>query len=189
MQQEDDSLLGLSQLGSLSRMAPQPRSSHQSVTTLNVQQLYNCGFSICVVTGTKSPHLLSSESDLLTHRTIISDAMTDFRQDTLFSVDVLFALAGPWVGARCALWRKGRAATPSTDSTQPSWLYRTPPVVTSRACLCRCAVVLRSHVGRVVFTNLQHDDGVSKRLEQPPLASHMSCRQLARTRFLGVLSA
>ena len=63
VQQEDDSLLGLSQLGSLSRMAPQPRmmsdlcSSHQSVTTLTVQQLYNCGFSISVLTGTKSPHV------------------------------------------------------------------------------------------------------------------------------------
>ena len=35
---------------------------------------------------------------------------------------------------------------------------------------CRCAVVLRSHVGLVVFTNLQHDEGVSTRLEHPPLA-------------------
>ena len=69
---EDDILLGLSQLGLLRRMAPQPHmmsdlcSSHQSVTTQTVQQLYNCGFSISVLTGTKSPHLLWSESDLLT---------------------------------------------------------------------------------------------------------------------------
>ena len=42
-------------------------------------------------------------------------------------------------------------------------------MVTSRACLCRCAFVLRSHVGRVVFTSL-HDGGVSKRLKHPPLA-------------------
>ena len=57
-QHEDDILLGLSQLGPLSRMAPQPhmmsdlRSSHQTVTTQTVQQLYNCGFSISVLTGT-----------------------------------------------------------------------------------------------------------------------------------------
>ena len=43
-------------------------------------------------------------------------------------------------------------------------------MVTSRACLCRCAFALRSHVGRVVFTSLQPDEGVSKRLEHPPHA-------------------
>ena len=115
-------------------MAPQPRmmsdlcSSHQSVMTQTAQQLYNCGFSLSVLTGTKSPHLLSSESDLLT----TDDELrrhNRFRQ--LFSVDVLSALAGSWVGARCAwpgllLWRKGWAATPSTHSIQPSWLHRTP---------------------------------------------------------------
>ena len=68
------------------------------------------------------------------------------------------------------LWWKGLAATPSTHSIQPSWLHRTPPIVTSRAGLCRCAFVLRSHVGRVVFTSLKHDEGVSKRLKHPPLA-------------------
>ena len=69
MQHEDDILLRLSQLGPLSRTAPQPPdlcSSHQSVTTQTAQQLHNCGFSISVLTSTKSPHLLSSESDLLT---------------------------------------------------------------------------------------------------------------------------
>ena len=61
MQHEDDILLGLSQLGPLGRMAPQPQmmsdlcSSHQSVATQTVQKLYNCDFSISVVTGTKSP--------------------------------------------------------------------------------------------------------------------------------------
>ena len=43
-------------------------------------------------------------------------------------------------------------------------------MVTSRACQCRCAFVLRSHVGRIVFTSLQHDEGVSKRHKHPPLA-------------------
>ena len=72
VQHGDDLLLGLSQLGPLSRMAPQPHmlsdlcSSHWSVTTRTVQQLHNCGFGISVLTGTKSPHLVSSESDLLT---------------------------------------------------------------------------------------------------------------------------
>ena len=32
-------------------------SSHQSVTTQTVQQLYNCGFSISVLAATKSPQL------------------------------------------------------------------------------------------------------------------------------------
>ena len=155
-------------------MAPQPhmmsdlRSSHQSVTTHTVQQLYNCGFSISVLTGTKSPHLLSSESDLLTTHDLLRRHNRISSGHALLRRRPLSALAGSWVGARCAWpglppWRKGWTA-------QPSWLHRTPPTVTSRACLCRCAFVLRSDVGRVVFTSLQHDEGESKRLEHPPLA-------------------
>ena len=158
-------------LGLLSRMAPQPHmmsdlcSSHQSVTTQTVQQLYNCDFSISLLTSTKSPHL---ESDLLTTH-------DQLRRQALLRRRPSSALAGSWVGARCAWpglfpWRKGWGATPSTHSIQPSWLHRTPPTVTSRACLCRCAFVSRSHVGRVVSTSLQHDEGVSKRLEHPHLA-------------------
>ena len=96
MQHGDDLLLGLSQLGPLSRMAPQPHmmsdlcSSHQSVTTRTVQQLHNCGFGISDLTGTKSPHLVSSQSDLLTPS---RHALLRRR---------LSALAGSWVGARCA---------------------------------------------------------------------------------------
>ena len=170
MQHEDDLLLGLSELGPLSRMAPQPHmmpdlcSTHQSVTTQTVQQLYNCDFSISVLTGTKSRHFLSSESDLLTTH-------DRFRQQTLFCPLLPVLGSVPVMPGQALLnWRKGLAATPSMHSIQPSWLHPTPPTVTSRACPCRCAFVLRSHVGRVVFTSLQHDEGVSKRLEHPPLA-------------------
>ena len=87
-------------------MMPDLWSSHQSVTTLTVLQLYNCGFSTYVSTGTKTPHL------------------------------PLFDLAALLVGARCAWpglaqWRKGWAATPSAHSIQPSWLHR---LANARAC-------------------------------------------------------
>ena len=78
MQHEDDILLGHSQLGPLSRMAPHMMSdlcsSHQSDTTQTVQQLYNCGVSISVLTGTKSPHLRV----ICRPRSISSGVTTDF---------------------------------------------------------------------------------------------------------------
>ena len=40
-------------------------SSHQSVTTQTVQHLCNCGFSISVLAGTKSPHQLRKFDRLL----------------------------------------------------------------------------------------------------------------------------
>ena len=54
-----------------------------------------------------------------------------------------------------------------------------------RACLCRCAFALRSHVGRVVYTSLQHDHGVSKRLEQTfgQTASSSVCVDATMRRF------
>ena len=66
--------------------------------------------------------------------------------------------------------KDGSRHRPRSPCNPHAWLHRTPPIVTSRACLCRCAFVSRSHVGRVVFTSLQHDEGVSKRLEHPLLA-------------------
>ena len=89
-------------------MAPQPHmmsdlcATHQSVTTLTVQQLYNSGFSLSVLTGTKSPHPLSSESDLPTDARkaqaprLISSGHADLRRRPLS------ALASSCVGARCA---------------------------------------------------------------------------------------
>ena len=171
-------MLGLSLLRSLSRMAPQPHMmsdlSHQSVPALTAQQLYNCGFSISVLTSTKSPYLLSSESDLLTDARSaqaprpISSGHAPLRRRLVRSCRSLGRARCAWPGL--PLWRKEWTATPSTHSIQPSWLYRTRPIVTSRACLCRCASVLRSHDGRVVSTSLQHDEGVSKPLKHPPLA-------------------
>ena len=77
-------------------------ATHQSVTTLTVQQLYNSGFSLSVLTGTKSLHLLSSESDLPTDARkaqaprLISSGHADLRRRPLS------ALASSCVGARCA---------------------------------------------------------------------------------------
>ena len=127
--------LGLSRLGPLSRSAPQPHmmsdlcSSHQSVTTQTVQQLHNCGFRISVLTSTKSPHLLLSESDLLTHARSAQAPQPISSGHALppsTSRSLLPVLGS--VPLCLALRRRGWAATPSTHSTPPSRLHRTPPV-------------------------------------------------------------
>ena len=151
-------------------------SSHQSVTTQAVPATPQLWFlNFC-----RDKHEITAPPLVL--RVICSPTHDQlrrhnrFRQDTLFPVNVhrsLLPVLGsvPAVPSQALLYGgDGWAATPSTHSTPPSRLPRTPPIVTSRACLCRCAFVLRSHVGRVVYTSLQHDEGVSKRLKHPPLA-------------------
>ena len=111
------------------------------------------------------PYFCSEKHDIRAFFSSQSDLLTDARSA---KAPQLISSGHALLCRR--LGRKVWAATPSAHSIQPSWLHRTPLTVTSRACLCRCAFVLRSHVGRVVFASLQHDEGVSKRLKHLPLA-------------------